>query len=116
MSRDWLLFLDDLIESADRILRITEGVDFAEFQGNLSVHDAVLMNLLVIGEAVKNLPEQVRAQAPQINWRAIAGMRDLIAHQYFALDDHIVWDTVTNHVTPLLDAAFEIRKENEDTQ
>jgi uncharacterized protein with HEPN domain len=43
-------------------------------------------------------------------------MRDLIAHQYFALDDHIVWDTVTNHVTPLLDAAFEIRKENEDTQ
>ena len=115
MSRDWLLFLDDLIDSAGRIQHITEGLDFAAFQQDISVHDAVLMNLLVIGEAVKNLPEQVRDQAPQINWRAIAGMRDLIAHKYFALDDHIVWDTVANHIAPLLDASLGIRQENEDT-
>lgn len=112
MSRDPILYLDDLVESAARIAAPIEGVDFARFQHDLAVHDAVLMNLLMIGEAAKHLPEALRAAAPEIDWRAIAGMRDLIAHQYFALDDHIVWDTACHHVPAVGVAARRIRADS----
>jgi len=57
VSRDWLLFLDDLIASAEKIGRMTEGMDAESFTAHEAIHDAVLMNLLMMGEAVKNLPE-----------------------------------------------------------
>ena len=108
MSRDLSLYLDDLIESAAHIATLIEGVDFTRFPSDLAVHDAVLM----IGEADKHLPEAVRAKAPEINWRAIAGMRDLIAHKYFALDDHIVWDTACQHVPAVGVAAQRMRDDS----
>jgi uncharacterized protein with HEPN domain len=61
----------------------------------------VLHNLEVIGEAAKQVPEPIRVRAPEVEWRKIAGMRDLIAHAYFDVDLAIVWDVVTTKLDPL---------------
>jgi len=64
--------------------------------------DAVVRNLEVIGEAVKKLPENLRAKHSAVEWKKIAGLRDILIHEYFGLDAEIVWDIVQNKV-PVLD-------------
>ena len=64
MSRSWLLFLDDLIASAEKIGRLTSGRTIEQFVAEEAVFDAVLFNLQVIGEAVKKLPDDARAWIP----------------------------------------------------
>lgn len=71
---------------------------------------AVLMNLLIIGEAAKNLPSFFIVAMPNIDWSGAAGLRDIIAHRYFGIDSTLVWDIVTNHVPEVLDAAIALRE------
>lgn len=101
MSRDNRLFLDDILKSCDRILRYTKDMSFADFITNDKTYDAVLRNLEVIGEAVKNLPDDFRDLHPQIEWRKIAGLRDIVAHVYFGVNDEIVWDVIQNKIPVL---------------
>lgn len=70
--------------------------------------DAILLNLHVIGEAVKKLPEDLRSRHPKVAWREIAGLRDFISHAYFALDLDIIWDAIRSDVPALLDAVRRI--------
>ena len=63
--------------------------------------DAVVYNLQIIGEAVKKIPPEIRDRYPQIEWRKIAGLRDIIAHAYFTIDDRIVWDIIQNKLLDL---------------
>ncbi len=63
--------------------------------------DAVVFNLQIIDEAVKNIPSEIRDRYPQIEWRKIAGLRDIIAHAYFTIDDQIVWDIIENKLLDL---------------
>jgi uncharacterized protein with HEPN domain len=65
--------------------------------------DAVLRNLEIIGEAVKNISEETRQQYPSVKWRKIAGFRDIVAHEYFGIDDETVWDIVENEIPALLE-------------
>jgi uncharacterized protein with HEPN domain len=66
------------------------------------VTDAVLRNIELIGEAAKNLPDDVRSKMPDIEWRKIAGMRDWLSHVYFHVDPDIVWDVVEMKIPQLL--------------
>jgi uncharacterized protein with HEPN domain len=66
--------------------------------------DAVLRNLEIIGEAVKNISEETRNKYPAIKWRKIAGFRDIVAHGYFGVNDETVWDIVNNEIPVLLAA------------
>lgn len=98
MSRDGLLFLQDMAQAAEKIGRYVDGLSFEAFCSNEQVFDAVLFNLQVLGEAAKNLPDAMRADMPEIAWSAMARFRDVIAHRYFALDARIVWDAAVNRV------------------
>lgn len=109
MSRDWLLYLDDLIASAQKIGRMTAGLTQTEFVHDEAAFDAVLFNLQVIGEAIKRLPDEFRNQLPEAHRSAPARMRDLIAHHYFAIDADIIWDVVSHHVPALLRDATALR-------
>ena len=102
MSRDPGRRIDDILGCCEKILQFTKGMNQEQLVGQELVMDAVLRNIEVIGEATKNLPDDVRARMPGIEWKKIAGMRDWIAHMYYRVDDDIVWDTVENKVPELL--------------
>jgi len=92
-----LLYLDDRIDSAEKIKRFISGSSSETFAANEILFDAVLFNLEVIGEAVKKLPDAARSTIPEADWRGPARMRDLIAHHYFAVDPQIVWEVASFH-------------------
>ena len=117
MSRDPLLFLEDIERSCEKVVQYTDGRSKDQvFEDDIRV-DAVLLNLHIIGEAVKKLPSDLRERYPGVAWREIAGLRDFIAHTYFALDFDILWDAVERDVPALLDAVRKIirtEKRSED--
>lgn len=87
MSRDPLAAVADMLECALRVQEYTRGLDAASFRSSRMAYDAVLRNLEVLGEAAKGVPADVRARHPQIQWRSIAGLRDVLIHRYFGLEE-----------------------------
>ena len=72
--------------------------------------DAVLRNLQIISEAVKHIPDELRQVRPDIPWTKVAGIRNRLVHQYFGIDNDVVVDICSNHLTPLLDALRDIAR------
>jgi uncharacterized protein with HEPN domain len=105
MSRDPLLYLDDIAQAAAKIGRSVHGISLEAFRENDILFDSVLFNLQVIGEAAKKLPDTMKAAMPEVEWSGAAQFRDIIAHHYFALDADIVWDVVCNRIPEINDAA-----------
>ncbi|MDN5940491.1 MAG: DUF86 domain-containing protein [Nitrospira sp.] len=102
MPRDSRVYLEDILDATRKITSYTGSLSKAAFLGDEKTIDAVVRNLEVIGEAVKKLPEDIRAQHSSVEWKKIAGLRDILIHEYFGLDAEIVWDIVRNKV-PALD-------------
>ena len=102
MSCDETLYLADIQESCEKVLRFTKGMTYKEFAQDDLHFDAVLRNLEIIGEAVKNVSEETRQKYPTVKWRKIAGFRDIVAHEYFGVNEETVWDIVKNEIPSLL--------------
>ena len=81
------------------------------YKGDELHFDAVLRNLEVIGEAVKNISEETRITYPNVKWRKIAGFRDIVAHEYFGVNEETVWDIVRNQIPDLLEIVKTMLKE-----
>lgn len=99
--RDHRLYLDDILEAANRIEKYTKGVVFDGLDKNTLIIDGIVRNLEIIGEAAKNIPAQVKEQYAEIEWKKIAGLRDILAHEYFGIDLEVVWDIVKNKLPTL---------------
>ena len=82
-----------------------EGFSLPELIRDEKTYDAVVRNLEIIGEAAKHIPDDIRELIPQIEWRKVAGMRDMLIHAYFGIDNDILWDVAKNKVPQLLEAA-----------
>jgi uncharacterized protein with HEPN domain len=110
--RETIDFLTDIRESCRRILEYSSGLSRDQVFTDTMRFDGILHNFHVIGEAVKRLPEDVRAGHPEIPWKGIAGMRDVISHAYFALDLDILWAGITADVPTLLEHVEEMIEEH----
>ena len=76
-------------------------MDRAAFEEDGRTYDATLRNLQLIGEAARFIPDDVRAASPQIPWPKIIGLRNILVHAYFGVDNDIIWDVIANHVNRL---------------
>ncbi|PWA09743.1 DUF86 domain-containing protein [Pueribacillus theae] len=101
MQREPRVFLEDMLNAAKKIQKYSRGLSYDDSISNDLVSDAVIKNILVIGEAAKNIPEEIRIACPQIEWRKMAGMRDMVIHAYFSINYRIVWDVVQNKIPVL---------------
>ena len=101
MSRDLGLYLTDIINSVDRIKDYTRNMNYDDFVEDRKTYDAVIHNLQIIGEATKQVPEIIRQKYPDIPWRQVAGLRDVIAHTYFMVNPEIVWNIINIELNPL---------------
>ena len=101
MPRDYRALLEDIAEAAEAIGEFTAGTTKADLARDRKTRDAVIRNLEVIGEAVKKLPEEPRSRHPEIEWSRIAGLRDILIHDYFGIDMDIIWDVVQTKVPDL---------------
>lgn len=81
------LYLEDIKESIRKIEKYTRDVSFTEFFRDEQKIDAVVRNLSIIGEAVINMPEEIKAENPDVAWNEIKGMRNKVVHEYFGIDE-----------------------------
>ena len=101
MSRSLRLYFEDILSSCDKILRYAQGLNYEEFINDELRLDAVLRNLQIMGEAAKQVPQEIRDIYPAVEWRKIAGLRDILAHAYFSLELETIWDIIQNKVPHL---------------
>lgn len=97
-ERTPILFLNDILKSIQKIKKYTKGKTYDEFINDDLLVDGVVRNLEVIGEAVKNIPANFRKRYPSIEWKRIAGLRDILIHEYFGIDYELLWDIVENKI------------------
>lgn len=100
-ERDYVLFLEDILVSTKKILRYVGNKSFEEFINDELLIDGTVRNLEIIGEAVKNLPAQIKRKYKGIEWKRIAGLRDVLIHEYFGVKYTILWDIVKTKIPPL---------------
>jgi len=112
MSRDYRAYLADILFSIDKIERYTRRKTFLQFKTDELVQDAVVRNLEIIGEATKKLPGKRKQSEPDIEWDKIAGLRNILAHEYFGVDNEIVWQIVKKKLPQLRKAVQSITGHN----
>lgn len=101
MKRDVAVYIDDIIESIEKIQEYTKGLSEESFSRNTKVQDAVLRRLAIIGEAVKHLPADFKQKRKQIAWKEIAGARDIFVHEYFGVKMERIWKTIKKDLPEL---------------
>lgn len=94
-------YLRHILVEADYLVGRSEGLSFEAFAADETLRRAFVRSLEIVGEAAKKVPEEFRAAHPIVEWRAMAGMRDVLIHDYFGVDFELVWDVVRNRIPEL---------------
>jgi len=100
--RSWEHRIADITEAIEAVLEYTAAMSFEQFVSDRKTIDAVIRNFIIIGEAASHLPEDFIAMHPDLPWREMRDMRNIAVHEYFAVDNEIVWETLKKNLPPLL--------------
>ena len=98
ISRDYNLYIEDMLTSMQRIEEYIGEMGFREFKMNYLVVDAIIRNFEIIGEASKNITPEIKDKYPEIPWKKMYGLRNLIAHEYFGIDYEMIWEISKNNL------------------
>lgn len=100
--RSWELRIVDIVDAIEIVLDYTAGMTLEQFVSDRKTIDAVVMNFIIIGESASHLPEDFIEMHPTLPWREMRDMRNIAVHEYFGVDNVVVWETIKNNLPPLL--------------
>ena len=110
MKRDVGLFIEDIINSIKNIEEFSKNLDKEKFSKDNLRQSAIIRQLEIIGEAVKNIPNDFREKYPGVPWKKIAGLRDVIIHTYFNIDLDVTWDIIKKDLPDLKEKIEEVKE------
>ncbi|MBI4548365.1 MAG: DUF86 domain-containing protein [Ignavibacteriae bacterium] len=100
-KRDWKVYAEDILEALERVAAYVEGMRYEDFQRDRKTIDAVVRNFEIVGEASKYMPEEIKKKYSSVDWVGIVGLRNRIAHEYFAISTAIVWQILSEELPQL---------------
>jgi uncharacterized protein with HEPN domain len=101
--RDWRFRVRDILAAVNAVATYTDGMTYEEFVADARTRDAVVRNLMTLGESVRWIPDVILEAHPEVPWRIMRGVRNVVVHEYFGIDDAILWETVRGDLPPLCD-------------
>ncbi|OGI68964.1 hypothetical protein A3A09_01945 [Candidatus Nomurabacteria bacterium RIFCSPLOWO2_01_FULL_42_20] len=111
IERDVNLYIEDIFDAIDKINSyVLVHKDGGELKNDKKTYEAVMMNFIIIGEAIKNIYEQVREKYPKVEWKEIMDMRNMLVHEYWGIDEKVVWDTIKKDLPELKEILLRIKK------
>jgi uncharacterized protein with HEPN domain len=111
MTRDMRLYIADILDSIAKIEQYTKDIDGNEFLTDTQIQDSVLRRMEIIGEAVKNIPNDFRNKYPEIPWKRIAGLRDILIHEYFGVNLRRAWKLAKEDIHDLKNQLLKVGKD-----
>ena len=100
-ARNLLLRIEDILEAVHNIRTYTEGMDYPTWCKDKKTIDAVIRNFEIIGEAANHIPADVQSHYPHIPWQQMRGIRNILIHEYFGVDEEVIWEAIQNDIPAL---------------
>ena len=113
MTRDMRLYIEDILDSIAKIEQYTQDINENKFLTDTQIQDSVLRRLEIIGEAVKNIHQTFRDKYPEIPWKKIAGLRDVLIHEYFGVNVRRAWKMAKYDIFDLKQKLIKVKKDLE---
>ncbi|MFZ2148195.1 MAG: DUF86 domain-containing protein [Sedimentisphaerales bacterium] len=114
MKKDPKIFLEHILQCIELIEEYMEGVTKKQFLESVQLQDSIIRRIEIMGEAIKNIPKQVKDRYTDIAWKEIAGMRDILIHEYFGVDLGLTWKVATKDVRRLKNRILKVKKDLEN--
>jgi uncharacterized protein with HEPN domain len=111
-KRQVKLYLTDIDDAISAIRSYTKGMTYEQLIADRKTREAIVLNFVVMGEAIKNIPQDIIDRYPDVPWKEFAGMRDKMVHGYFQISPTIIWETIRHDLAPLADAVKVLLKEH----
>ncbi len=97
-DRNYNIFIEDILEAMEKIGSYIKEISFEAFEANDMIVDAVIRNLGIIGEASAQIPTDIKEKFPDIPWKRMIGLRNIVIHEYFGIDLDTIWQIVTKNI------------------